>query len=220
VYQYVHIMFRLTSEDRRAALGRWPDEAELLSDRARSVWGAWDELRVQEVQEVFNQLSNDLGDSLVTVGGVAATSKWRMTRSLVVHQVQPPDEELAPLSDGEVSQLHVVAPEVDNMDNAALALQLQRMADQLKEAQSTIAALVQRDNEVDDTADVTSGYEVCDEVIAVIPRSYLDVPPLSTKEHRRIIRGSRGRLAKSIKGEIRKLGFLGARSGKPYWGLL
>jgi hypothetical protein len=32
--------------------------------------------------------------------------------------------------------------------------------------------------------------------------------------------GSRGRLAKSIKGEIRKLGFLGARSGKPYWGLL
>jgi hypothetical protein len=104
-----------------------------------------------------------------------------MIRSLVVHQVNVSHlardgEELRALSDEEVTQLHVMVAGV-TMDNAALTLQLQRMADQLKEAQSTIAALVQRD-EADDAADVTSGYDVCDEVISVIPRSYFEVPPL------------------------------------------
>jgi hypothetical protein len=33
-------------------------------------------------------------------------------------------------------------------------------------------------------------------------------------------RGSAGGLAKAAGDQIRKSGFLGARSGKPYWGLL
>jgi len=189
-------MTTLRDEDRREALANWPDSEDLLSERAAAVWGVWDDAGSRSVRDAFDEIDSSLeeGDTVQTPDDASATSKWRMVRSLVVHQARPPGGGVPALSDEEVQALHKqdVVADLQPTDTASLARQLEEMANELKEAKSAIAALVQRD-EADDSADVTSGYEVCDEILSVVPRSYLDIPPLSTKERRRIIRDHGGK---------------------------
>ena len=85
-------MTTLRDEDRREALANWPDSEDLLSERAAAVWGVWDDAGARSVKDAFDEIDSSLeeGDTVQTPDDASATSKWRMVRSLVVHQARPP----------------------------------------------------------------------------------------------------------------------------------
>jgi hypothetical protein len=72
-----------------------------------------------------------------------------------------------------------------------------RLEDQLRAAQATIGSLVRQTLEVEDK-DVTTDYAVNDTVMAIIPKSFLTLNPLSKKERLHLCRMNQGSFPEGV----------------------
>ena len=87
--------------------------------------------------------------------------------------------------------------EKDDVSSASGDDRMARLEDQLRTAQATIDSLVRQTLEVEDK-DVTTDYAVNDTVMAIIPKSFLTLNPLSKKERLHLCRMNQGSFPEGV----------------------
>lgn len=172
----------LSNAEITSLISRWPSSIEDLPQSVRATYDAWAALTVADLNGPIRALSDDPGVEFTIPRRYFPKHVQCVT--LTAHGKAPAGEP-SPLP-AELRSL------LDTNPSALLERRLKAMEEQLIEAQSTIASLTRQQDALDEH-DVSADYDIHEEVVRAVPKSFLEHLPLSKKERHQILRKQIGK---------------------------
>ena len=177
-------MAALTAAEIDQIVAAWPDDDAELPASVLSAFRGWMTQTLAVINPALARLNDDETVGWTTPAPAVSFNKNPKCRTLTAHGVAPPLG-VTP----SVFELRAMLPVEEGADNVApeIRRQLQEMAAQLRAAEGTIATLV-RQTSTDDNDDVTTEYVIHPTVVGRLPKSFVDLHPLSHAERKKIVR--------------------------------
>ena len=185
-------MAALTAAEIDQIVAAWPDDDAELPASVLSAFRGWKTQTLAVINPALARLNDDETVGWTTPAPAVSFNKNPKCRTLTAHGVAPPLG-VTP----SVFELRAMLPVEEGADNVASETrrQLQEMAAQLRAAEGTIATLV-RQTSTDDNDDVTTEYVIHPTVVGRLPKSFVDLHPLSHAERKKIVRTHCGQCPK------------------------
>ena len=177
-------MAALTAAEIDQIVAAWPDDDADLPASVLAAFRGWSTQTLAVINPALARLNDDATVGWTTPAPNVSFNKTLKCRTLTAHGVAPPLG-----ATPSVFELRAMLPEEEGSDSVApeIRRQLQEMAAQLRAAEGTIATLV-RQTSTDDNDDVTTEHVVHPTVVDRLPKSFVDLHPLSHAERRKIVR--------------------------------
>ena len=173
-------------------LEAWPSRTGDLDDGVARVYRAWYAADIGVINPAIQGLNEDESVEFTTPTG--HFSKAAKCRHLTIHGAPPPGGG-GPASEEQLRRLLPPAAseglDEDPTTVRALMERLRQLEDD-RRADKAIIASLQRAQEADADDDFSGSYEVCDEVVAAVPASWLELSALSKKDRRKYLRSFSG----------------------------